>query len=167
MEVKPPLTRPYSGPYKVLGKHPTKKYFEIESKGNKKVISTSLLKPAYFIAEEIAYRFPEFNHVNEPSRFIPQDLPNQPQNTPVVQETPLNLSNQTHTGPQVVKDISQIPKIKLPAHIQIPTSFLKPPKDSLLVPQQSVKEQRREDIQQNQPKEIKKVRFVPNILKRK
>ena len=67
---------------------------------------------------------------------------NQPQNTPVVQETPLNLTNQTHTGPQVVKDISQTPKIKLPAHIQIPTSLLKPPKDSLLVPQQSVEEQR-------------------------
>ena len=92
---------------------------------------------------------------------------NQPQNTPVVQETPLNLTNQTHTGPQVVKDISQTPKIKLPAHIQIPTSFLKPPEDSLLVPQQSVEEQRREDIQQNQTKKIKKVRFVPNILKRK
>ena len=76
MEVKPPLTRPYSGPYKVLRRHSTKKYFEIESKGDKKVISTSLLKPAYFIAKEIAYRFPEFNHVNEPSRFISQDLTN-------------------------------------------------------------------------------------------
>ena len=46
-KVKPPLTRPYSGPYRVISRHTTQKHFKIEIKGKPKVVSTSLLKPVH------------------------------------------------------------------------------------------------------------------------
>ena len=46
-KVKAPLIRPYTGPHKVIERHPSKKYFKIKQK----TVSTDLLKPVYFIPE--------------------------------------------------------------------------------------------------------------------
>ena len=45
--------------HKVLERHPSDKHFKIEVNGNPKVVSTELLKPAYFIPEELAQLFSE------------------------------------------------------------------------------------------------------------
>ena len=50
-KVKPPLVRPYTGPHKVLDRHESKKYFKIEVNGEPRVVSTDLLKPAYYIPD--------------------------------------------------------------------------------------------------------------------
>ena len=54
-KVKPPLTRPYTGPHKVIEKHPSGKYFKIEINGKHKTVSIKHLKPAFFVPENFEY----------------------------------------------------------------------------------------------------------------
>ena len=67
VRVKPPLTRPYTGPFKVIRRHPTRKYFKLDIGGDNRAVSTKWLKPAHFVAEDIAERFPEFLHLMNPT----------------------------------------------------------------------------------------------------
>ena len=47
--VKPPLTKPYSGPFKILRK--TEKYFELDLNGRRDKVSIDRLKPAFIETE--------------------------------------------------------------------------------------------------------------------
>ena len=178
VKVKPPLTRPYSGPFKVIRRHPTKKYFEIEVKGDKKAVSTNWLKPAYFIAEDLAERFPEFIQIiystplppPEPLTLPPPeppDLPSAPEPPTVVQQknsqTPSSSTLQNpiqQLNSRIITSTSQLPKIRLPSHISLPTNF----EDNRTSSTETVLNQ---NVQQTEDKPKKRVRFIPNIVKRK
>lgn len=57
---KKSLERPYSGPHKVL-KRPSDYVFEIEINGNAKNVSIELLKPAFFMSDELSEIIPSDN----------------------------------------------------------------------------------------------------------
>ena len=51
--VKPPLVQPYAGPYKVISRHPTDRFFTIDIAGKHKTISVESLKPAYGLGRDL------------------------------------------------------------------------------------------------------------------
>ena len=54
-KVKPPLTRPDTGPHKVILRHPSNKYYKININGKHKTVSIAHLKSAFFIPENFEY----------------------------------------------------------------------------------------------------------------
>lgn len=57
------LERPYSGPYKILNRM-SDRVFELEINGSSRSVSTELLKPAYFIREDLINTNPPNTNVN-------------------------------------------------------------------------------------------------------
>ena len=161
-KVKPPLTRPYTGPHKVISRHHSNKYFKILVKGKPKIISTDHLKPAYFNQEDLIDRFPEFateaNGAESKQTSNPtpetQNDETETETQPVgLEENPTAPTKIQETG-QTVTHISQLPRIKLPSNISL----------NIRVP--------RDKTNSNQPvntdlqKKVK-TKLVPNILRSK
>ena len=104
-KVKPPLVRPYTGPHRILKRHPTKKYFKIDINGNPSVVSTEHLKPAYFIPENVNLIPP-----NQPPAQVPQ-IPIH-QNIQVQKTTvELPVTQPTVTYADKVKRVKFVPNI--------------------------------------------------------
>ena len=158
-KVKPPLTRPYTGPHKVISRHHSNKYFKILIKGKPKIISTDHLKPAYFNQEDLIDRFPEFSTETKgtadeqtpaptpESQTLPAEAELQPENL----ENSQMVKNKT---PETVTHIAQLPKIRLPANFKL---NIEPPK---------VLEDSSQTVNTDTQKKAKK-KFIPNILRTK
>ena len=184
------------GPHKVLERHPNDKYFKIEVNGDSKVVSTELLKPAYFISEELAQFFPEqflddyyATQLQSPEHsvppFIPEDdripydlllpihvtkTPNKPINT----KTPKPIKKVRFNLPDTANpDIEPEPEPEIPETPETQTiqnqTPIPVPKKVRFVPnilKRSKSITNKPNTQSRQPEPKKKSKFMPNILKR-
>ena len=141
IKVKSPLVRPYTGPHKVLERHPSKNYYKIEVNVKPWTISTDLLKHAYFI--------PDLKEFFEIIPFeINEDLPEQTINPEQIAE---EIEN-----PFIFPDITE------QVNETTPKTILKNTQSSDKGVQSSGQNNQSAPVAQP-----KKVRFVPNILRRK
>ena len=121
--IKPPLTPPYSGPYRILRRLDEKRYV-IEINGEAKTISTSELKPAYIAADEPLV----------PSRNLqPPKSPDTAGNRPPSRKT-VAFSLPSHPAKNAGRGVAVAPRSSLPAAAQSQASECRKPRKQTLVP---------------------------------